>query len=172
MADPQTRNAERSRRAIAPILLAASLVCLLVSTRSLEGLPERVGVTVAGFFQRGFSAVGLFVSDTVASIAELRRLRSDYLELASKLERYTNMERGMAELREENARLKAAQPAGFAAGKKFTVSIHDGPKAVVRPEPGEHPFEAYKRVTGVLNSVHAPVVVEAPDDAPLGIVRA
>jgi rod shape-determining protein MreC len=100
------KDPERGRRAAAPILLVASLLCLTISTRSLVGLPERVGVTVLGFFQKGFSAVGDFVSDTVNSIAELRRLRKDYDELAAKLERYTAMERSVADLRAENARLK------------------------------------------------------------------
>jgi rod shape-determining protein MreC len=83
-----------------------SLICLIVSTRSLAGVPERIGITVFGFFQQGFSAVGNFVSDTVASIAELRRLRADYQDVANKLEHYTNMERGMADLQAENRRLK------------------------------------------------------------------
>jgi rod shape-determining protein MreC len=87
-------------------LLVASLLCLLISTRSLEGVPESLGLTIFGFFQRGFSAVGTFASDTVSSIAELRRLRDNYRELSAKLERYTNMERGIAELRDENKRLK------------------------------------------------------------------
>ncbi len=88
------------------MLIAASLMCLIVSTRSLHGVPASVGLTVLGFFQRGFSAVGAFINDTIASIGELKRLRENYHELAAKLDRYTNMERGMAELREENARLR------------------------------------------------------------------
>jgi rod shape-determining protein MreC len=112
VAEQQSRAEIRGARAVAPILLAASLLCLTVSTRSLEGVPESVGLTVLGFFQRGFSALGSFVSDTVSSIAELRRLRDNYRELAAKLERYTNMERGIAELREENKRLK--EQLGFA----------------------------------------------------------
>jgi rod shape-determining protein MreC len=104
--DIKTPAADRGRRAVAPILLAASLVCLTISTRSLEGLPESLGLTVFGFFQRGFSAIGSFISDSAASIVELRRLRDNYRELSAKLERYTNMERGIAELREENKRLK------------------------------------------------------------------
>ena len=106
MADQQPRAQARGRRAVAPILLAASLLCLTVSTRSLEGVPESLGLSILGFFQRGFSAVGGFVSDTVASISELRKLRDNYRELSAKLERYTNMERGLADLREENKRLK------------------------------------------------------------------
>jgi rod shape-determining protein MreC len=104
--DPVLRDPARKRRAVAPLLLVASLLCLTISTRSLVGVPERIGVTVLGFFQKGFSAVGNFVSDTVASIAELKRLRRDYQELAAKLEHYTNIERGLADLRAENARLK------------------------------------------------------------------
>jgi rod shape-determining protein MreC len=102
----QGKQGGRARRAVPPVLMAASLVCLIVSTRSLQGLPESIGLTVLGFFQRGFSAVGSFVADTATSIAELRKLRDNYRELAAKLDRYTNMERGMADLREENKRLK------------------------------------------------------------------
>ena len=99
MSEQPSRAEGRNRRAVAPILLAASLLCLTISTRSLEGVPESVGLTVLGFFQRGFSALGSFVSDSVASIAELRKLRENYRELTAKLERYTNMERGLADLR-------------------------------------------------------------------------
>jgi len=106
VSDYQPRAVGRGHRAVAPILLAASLLCLTVSTRSLEGVPESLGLTVFGFFQRGFSAIGTFVSDSVSSIAELRKLRDNYHELSAKLERYTNIERGIAELRDENKRLK------------------------------------------------------------------
>ncbi len=106
MADQTPSAGTRGRSAVAPILLAASLLCLIVSTRSLEGVPESLGLSILGFFQRGFSDVGEFVSDTFASISELRRLRENYDELSAKLERYTNMERGLADLREENNRLK------------------------------------------------------------------
>ena len=68
--------------------------------------PRAWALSILGFFQRGFSDVGEFVSDTFASIGELRRLRENYDELSAKLERYTNMERGLADLREENKRLK------------------------------------------------------------------
>jgi rod shape-determining protein MreC len=106
VSDQNPRGGSRGHRAAAPILLAASLLCLIISTRSLEGVPESLGLTVFGFFQRGFAAVGGFFSDSVASIAELQRLRENYRELSTKLERYTNMERGIADLREENKRLK------------------------------------------------------------------
>ncbi|MDP3179139.1 MAG: hypothetical protein Q8M76_14625, partial [Spirochaetaceae bacterium] len=74
-------------------MLAASFICLLVSTRTVAGLPEYLGTTIFGFFQRGFALVGGFVSDTVSSITELRQLRENYRELAGKLELLTNIER-------------------------------------------------------------------------------
>lgn len=117
MPDPLLKNPSRGRRAVAPILLVASLLSLTISTRSLVGVPERIGVTVLGFFQKGFSAVGDFVSDTVASIAELKRLRQDYKALTAKLEQYTKIERGLADLRAENARLKSQL--GFAEGLPY-----------------------------------------------------
>jgi len=103
----QQRKVEgRGRRAVGPILLATSLLCITISTRSIEGIPESIGLTIFGFFQRGFSVVGGFIADTVSSIAELRKLRINYHELSTKLEKYTNIERGLADLREENRRLK------------------------------------------------------------------
>ena len=106
MSDQQHKVAGRGRRAVVPILLATSLLCITISTRSIEGVPESIGLTVFGFFQRGFSILGGFIADTVSSISELRKLRINYRELSIKLERYTNIERGLADLREENRRLK------------------------------------------------------------------
>ena len=64
------KNADRARRAVPVVLLAASLLMLTISTRSLEGLPKRVGVSFFGFFQKGFSAIGEFASTTLSSISE------------------------------------------------------------------------------------------------------
>lgn len=100
------RNADRARKAVPLVLLATSLLMLTISTRTLEGLPKRLGVSVFGFFQRGFAAVGNFVGGTVTSVAELRRLRQDYDELSRQLEAYRNLERGNADLIQENERLK------------------------------------------------------------------
>lgn len=78
---------------------------------------------------------------------------------------------------EEIARLRvrvAELEAGAAvwAAKKYTVSIPDGPTAVVAPEPGEHPFDAFKRATGVLATPHAPQISPAGDDVECGIYEA
>ncbi|HOX48096.1 MAG TPA: rod shape-determining protein MreC [Spirochaetales bacterium] len=160
---PKASSPERLRRAVPVVLLAASLVVLTVSTRSLAGLPERVGVTVFGFFQKGFSAVGDFVSDTIASIAELKRLRKDYDELTEKLEAYTNMERGNAELREENERLKAQ------LGFSERLSYERVPARIVAKDP-ENLYATIVIDKGVAEGVRKNMPVIAFQDGVEGLV--
>lgn len=117
MARARSRDPERFRRLVPVVLLLASLLSLTISTRSLVGFPARVGLTVLGFFQKGFSAVSEFVSGTVSSMAELKRLRTDYDALLLKLERYDRLERESADIRAENERLK--EQLDFAEGLPF-----------------------------------------------------
>lgn len=68
-----------------------------------------------------------------------------------------------------NAELQSAKaPAGpvFAPGRRYLVTLKDAPSWVVEPEAGEHPWEAYRRATGVISSAHAPSITET--DAPAG----
>lgn len=65
----------------------------------------------------------------------------------------------------ELEKLKAGTAPAFGGGGRFRVSLKDAPSWVVECEPGEHPFEAYKRETGVISSIHAPVIT--PTDEPL-----
>jgi rod shape-determining protein MreC len=88
------------------LLVASSLVMLLLSTRSLAGLPQRIGLTFSSLFQTGFHSVGDFFSQTADSIAELRRLKANYEAAMEKLAQYETIERGLAETRAENERLK------------------------------------------------------------------
>jgi hypothetical protein len=76
----------------------------------------------------------------------------------------------IAALKAENAKLKAAT-AGFAAapGGKYKVRLLHAPTAVVQCEPGEHPWDAYKRLTGVISSENSPQIGPAPDDARVGV---
>jgi rod shape-determining protein MreC len=95
------------------LLIAVGFVMLLLSTRSLAGFPERIGLSIASVFQRVFDAVSSFASQSVNSMAELRRLKKNYDEAIDKLEQYQNIERGLAETREENKRLR--EQLGFAS---------------------------------------------------------
>jgi len=101
------RNKDSVRRTLgSSLLLVVALIMLIVSTRSLVGFPERVGLTVLSFFQRGFDAVGDFFSETANSIVELRRLEQSHKELLKRVEDLGNLERSYTELKLENDRLK------------------------------------------------------------------
>jgi rod shape-determining protein MreC len=106
MIDSRAKLQDRVSRAAPLMLIAASLLSLTISTRSLAGLPERTGLSILGFFQRGFSIIGDFVADTVSSIAELRELRRDYDALRLEIERFGRLERDYADIKAENQRLK------------------------------------------------------------------
>ena len=82
------------------------VVMLLISTNSLSGNIEQIGLTVITFAQRGFNSVGVFFSNTINALGELRELRMKYDELVAKMEEYKNLERGYIEIRQENDRLK------------------------------------------------------------------
>lgn len=112
MASGQGRGPDALQRFLPLFLVAASLLSLIISTRSLLGLPERVGLTVIGVFERGFSAVGSFVGDTTLSIQSLRRLRGDYESLLAKTKDMEKIERDYADLLAENQRLR--EQLGFA----------------------------------------------------------
>ncbi|MFZ4617647.1 MAG: rod shape-determining protein MreC [Rectinemataceae bacterium] len=107
MAVNKGRGPDRVQRFIPALLVLASLLSLIVSTRSLMGVPERIGLSVFGFFQRGMAAVGTFIGDTATSISELRQLRSDYDALLEKTRNLDRMEREYADVRLENERLLA-----------------------------------------------------------------
>jgi len=96
-----------TRRALASsLMLTISIVSLIVSTRSLVGIPERVGLSILSFFQRGFNSVGDFFSETISSISELKKLEDSYEQLLARVEMLGNLERNYTDLKRENDRLK------------------------------------------------------------------
>jgi rod shape-determining protein MreC len=102
-----TQKKALTRRALASsLMLTISLVSLIVSTRSLVGVPERVGLSILSFFQKGFNSVGDFFSDTISSISELRKLEESYKQLLARVEMLGNLERNFTDLKRENDRLK------------------------------------------------------------------
>lgn len=157
------KNAERARRAVPLVLIISSLLMLTISTRSLEGLPKKVGVSFFGFFQKGFSAIGQFASSTLSSITELRQLRRDYDELAKKLEGYANVERGNAELTMENERLKAQL--GFSA----KLSYDRIPVRVIAKDP-ENVYATLVVNKGVESGIRKNMPVVAFQDGVEGLV--
>jgi rod shape-determining protein MreC len=100
------------------LLMAVSLIILVISTRSLAGFPERIGLSILSFLQRGFDGAGQFVSDTVNSIAELRKLEESHSELLRRVETLGNLERSYTDLKRENDRLK--EQLGFMSAARYS----------------------------------------------------
>lgn len=157
------RRRGRLNRAVPLVLLVASLLTLTISTRSLEGLPKKVGLSFLGFFQRGFSAVGDFVSNVAVSASELRALRKDYDALQKKLEDYSNLERGNAELLQENDRLKAQL--GFSS----QIGYARIPARIVAKDP-ENNFATIVVNKGIEDGVRKDMPVVAFQDGIEGLV--
>lgn len=99
------------------MLMAVPLISLIISTRSLAGMPERVGLAVLSFFQRGFSSVSSFLSDTVNSVATLKELEARHRELLARVEALSIVERSYSEIKLENDRLK--DQLGYQTASRF-----------------------------------------------------
>ncbi|MDP2815509.1 MAG: rod shape-determining protein MreC [Rectinemataceae bacterium] len=106
MSGSGSKSGNRQKNIIPPILLVFSLLILSMSTNHLESAARDAGLTVTGFFQRGFAGAGNFVSGLFTSIGELKHLRKEYNLLLLKLEKFDNLERDFADIRMENERLK------------------------------------------------------------------
>ncbi len=163
MAPRQGRGPDALQRFLPAFLIVASLLSLIISTRSLLGLPEQVGLTVVGFFERGFSAVGGFVGDTALSIRSLRQLRGDYEALLSKTRETEKIQRDYASLLAENDRLRAQ------LGFSQTESV---PTIAVRII-GKDPGNVYSSMTidkGVESGIRRNMPVIAWQDGIQGLV--
>ena len=90
-------------------LLAAlflSIVLLVVDTRSFTINPARIGYSVLSSVQIGFAGIKNFFRETVNSVTELQKLKSEYDALREQLEDYHILQRDLVNLRSENERLK------------------------------------------------------------------
>ena len=94
------------------ILIAASLLMISISTKSILHLPGSIASGVTGSVQYVFSSIGGFAKRTVFSIRELANLRTQYDALAEKLKEYETLERDYADMMAENTRL--TEQLGFA----------------------------------------------------------
>lgn len=114
----QRDRGDKRRTMGSALFMAVSVITLVVSTRSMAGFPERVGLSVLSFLQRGFDGVGKFTSETVNSISELRRLEQSHKALLSRVESLGNLEREYADLKRENDRLH--EQLGFISNAKYS----------------------------------------------------
>jgi len=145
------------------LFMAVSLITLVVSTRSMAGFPERVGLSVLSFLQRGFDGVGRFISETVNSISELRRLEQSHEALLSRVETLGNLEREYADLKRENDRLNE-QPGFLSSAKYSSISAK-----IIAPDP-ENLYSTFVVNKGAANGVAKNQAVIAYQDGVEGLV--
>ena len=88
------------------LLIIASSVLLLLSTRDFIFGVKNVGLSFFSGIRNGIYEVSSFASRTIMSIRELSDLRRDYEELLRQLDRFEELERTTAEIYQENFRLK------------------------------------------------------------------
>jgi rod shape-determining protein MreC len=94
------------RGATLAILILVSFICLLVANRSVVVKPKEIGLSVAGFFQKGFTGFFNWFGDTAGSIRQLREARQELDNARGRLQDMDRITREILELRRQNAALK------------------------------------------------------------------
>ncbi|MCL2880835.1 MAG: rod shape-determining protein MreC [Treponema sp.] len=98
-------------------LMVISLSMLFVSTRGFAAPFKNFGLSVFSGVRGGVHGVTSLVSRTILSIQELATYRQEYNELLSRMARYEQLERGYAEIDQENNRLR--EQLGFSQSLRY-----------------------------------------------------
>lgn len=114
------------------VLVLVSLICLLVSTNAFVVEPKKVGLSVFSLTQSGISKLGTFVSRTINSINELKKLRTQFEEMQVQLSDYGQIERNIVELRLENEQLR--RQLGFSE----KIGYNHIPAEIIGKDPGNY----------------------------------
>ncbi len=104
--DRQPRKKSFADAYVFAALVIASFSLLLLSTRSFIVDFRDLGLSAFTGIRGGIHGLSSGVSRTFLSIKELADLRRDYAELLGRMERYEQLERDSAEIRQENIRLR------------------------------------------------------------------
>ncbi len=104
--------AKRRKGVTLAILIVVSLMCLLLSNRTVVIRPKEVGLSVVGFFQKGFTGLFRWFGDTAGSIRQLRAARDELAAARERLQDMDRVTREIVELRRQNAAL--LEQLGFA----------------------------------------------------------
>jgi rod shape-determining protein MreC len=87
-------------------LVLVSLVCMMISNRTIVIKPKEIGLSTAGFFQKGFTGFFRWFGDTAGSIGQLRAAREELAAARARLEEMDQATREAIELRRQNAALR------------------------------------------------------------------
>jgi rod shape-determining protein MreC len=121
---------KNKRGVVFTCLLLLCLLMILFSNRNVVLEPKKVGQGFFSVFQLSVHGVTRWFTNTVTSIRELKRLRSELEKARDRLMEYERVSRDLAELRRENRELR--DQLGFAQGLPF----HYIPAQVIARDPG------------------------------------
>jgi rod shape-determining protein MreC len=88
-------------------LILVSFLCLLVSNRAVVVKPKEIGMSVAGFFQKGLTGFFNWFGDTAGSIRKLQAARDELAAARIRLQDMDEATSEVLELRRQNAALRA-----------------------------------------------------------------
>jgi rod shape-determining protein MreC len=120
---------KNKRGVVFTCLLLLCLLMMLFSNRNVVLEPKKVGQSFFSVFQLSVHAVTNWFTNTVTSIRELKRLRSQLEEARDRLMEYERASRDLTELRRENRELR--DQLGFARDLPF----HYIPAQVIARDP-------------------------------------
>ncbi len=96
----------RHRRGVTlTVLVLISFLCLLISNRSIVIRPKEVGLSIAGFFQKGVTGIVTWFGDTAGSIRQLQAAREELAAAKTRVEEMDRVTRENLELKRQNAAL-------------------------------------------------------------------
>jgi rod shape-determining protein MreC len=87
-------------------LVLISFTCLLISNRTIIIKPKEIGLSVGGFFQKGFTGFFKWFGDTAGSIRQLRAAREELADAQARLQEMDQATRENLELKRQNAALQ------------------------------------------------------------------
>jgi rod shape-determining protein MreC len=120
---------KNKRGVVFTCLLLLCLLMMLFSNRNVVLEPKKVGQSFFSVFQLSVHAVTNWFTNTVTSIRELKRLRSQLEEARDRVMEYERASRDLTELRRENRELR--DQLGFARDLPF----HYIPAQVIARDP-------------------------------------
>lgn len=112
-------------------ILSISLISMSVSVNRFDFKPREIGSAFFSLFQISFSKITRFIGDTVNSIGELKKLKTEYEVLREKVTDYQILQRDIIELKLENQRLREQ------LGYTETISEHFISAQIIAQEPGD-----------------------------------
>ena len=140
-----------------------SLIILIIDTRAYTLNPAKIGSAFFSTIQSGFSAIGNFARDTVTSVTELKKLKSEYDALQKKMENYQIIQRDIVDIKRENERLSSL------LGYTRELSYSHVPAQIIAKDPSAY-FLSFTIDKGTKDGIRSDMPVIAYQNGFQGIV--